>query len=66
MITLIACSKNDSSTITKTIDPKTKDEFDNEISVFFVEATKAIGRFYLDFDDSDATDEQKDWIEDEF
>lgn len=65
MITLYACSKNDSSTIIKNINPKTKDEFDNDISDFFSTASRLIGKFYLDFDTFDADDEQKKWVEEE-
>jgi hypothetical protein len=65
MITIHACSKNDSTVLTKTIDPKSKDEFDNDISVFCAEASRQLGRFYLDFDDSEATVKQALWVEDE-
>ena len=51
--------------MTKTIDPKSKDEFDNDISVFCAEASRQLGRFYLDFDDSEATVKQALWVEDE-
>lgn len=65
MITIHSCSKSDSTVITKNIDPKTKDEFDNDISVIVRNAINQLGRFYLDFDTFDATEEQKQWVEEE-
>lgn len=65
MITIHACSKSDSTIITKNINPKTKDEFDNDISVIVQNAINRLGRFYLDFDTFDATEEQKKWVEEE-
>lgn len=65
MITIHACSKNDSTIITKNINPKSKDEFDNDISVIVQNAINELGRFYLDFDTFDATDEQKEWVKEE-
>ena len=65
MITIHSCSKSDSTVITKNINPKTKDEFDNDISVIVQNAINQLGRFYLDFDTFDATDEQKQWVEEE-
>ncbi len=65
MITIHACSKNDSTVLTKTIDPKSKDEFDNDISIICSEAKESLGRFYLDFDTMDSTEEQREWVEDE-
>ena len=65
MITIHACSKHDSTTISLNIDPKTKDEFDNDISEMVTEASRQLGKFYLDFDTFDATDEQKEWVEEE-
>ena len=65
MITIHACSRHDSTIITKRINPKSKDEFDNDISEFVTEASKSLGKFYLDFDTMDANDEQKEWVEGE-
>lgn len=65
MITIHLVSKNDSTTISRTIDPKSKDEFDNDISELFTEGKKILEKFYMDFDTFDATDEQKDWVEEE-
>jgi len=65
MITVHACSRHDSTTITRNIDPKSKDEFDNDISEIVRDAINRIGKFYLDFDTFDATDEQKEWVEEE-
>lgn len=65
MITIHACSKNDSTVLTKTIDPKSKDEFDNDISLICTEAKEILGKFYLDFDDSEASVEQALWVDEE-
>lgn len=65
MITVHLVSRHDSTTVTRTIDPKSKDEFDNDISELFTEGKKILEKFYMDFDTFDATDEQKDWVEEE-
>ena len=65
MITIHACSKHDSMVLTKTIDPKTKDEFDNDISLICEEAKKYLGRYYLDFDTLEASDTQLGWVDEE-
>ena len=51
--------------MTKTIDPKSKDEFDNDISLICTEAKEVLGKFYLDFDDSEASVEQALWVDEE-
>lgn len=65
MITVHLVSKIDSTAITRSIDPQTKDQFDNDISELFTEGKETLGKFYMDFDTFDATDEQKDWVEEE-
>lgn len=65
MITIQIISKTDSSILSRNIDPQTKDEFDNDISEICSEAKEMFGKFYLEFDDWDATDEQKEWVEEE-
>ena len=65
MITVHICSKSDSTVVSKTIDPKTKDQFDNDISEIVRQGINQIGKFYLDFDTFDSTDEQKRWAEEE-
>ena len=65
MITIHACSRNDSTVISRNIDPKSKDQFDHQISEIVMDAINQLGKFYLDFDTIDATDEQKDWVEEE-
>lgn len=65
MITVHICSKSDSTVISRNINPKTKDEFDNDISRIVQDAINQVGRFYLDFDTFDSTDEQKDWVDEE-
>lgn len=67
MITIHACSKDSSTVITNSYNPKTKDEFDNNVSSFIEYANDHLGskRFYLEFDTFDATDEQEEWVEDE-
>lgn len=65
MITIHLISKYDSMSLTRNIDPKSKDEFDNDISELFTEGKKILGKFYMDFDTFDATEEQKQWVEEE-
>lgn len=65
MITIQIISKTDSSILTRNIDPKSKDEFDFNICEICDQAEKMFGKFYLEFDDWDATEEQKKWVEDE-
>lgn len=65
MITIHACSRHDSKTISRNINPKSKDEFDNDISEIVSDATSRLGKFHLEFDTFDATDEQKEWVEEE-
>lgn len=66
MITIHASSKHDSTTISRTIDPKSKDEFDNDISEIVKEASRQFGKYYLDYDDSEVTEEQRKWLDEEF
>lgn len=65
MITVHLVCRHDSTTISRNIDPKSKDQFDNDISELFTEGQKTLGKFYMDFDTFDATDEQKEWVEEE-
>ena len=66
MITVLICSKYDSTVVIKTIDPKSKDEFDHNISEIVTQAINQLGKFYLDFDTIDSNDEQKKWVEEEY
>jgi hypothetical protein len=65
MITIHACSKRDLTILTQRINPKSKDEFDNDVSVVVQDSISRLGKFHLEFDTTDATDEQKEWVEEE-
>lgn len=62
MVTFIACDKNSSSSHTGTFNPNTKEEFEKCLTEFETSITNIFSRWYLDIDDSDATEEQQEWI----
>lgn len=63
MITIIAFDKNSSASHTKSYDPKSKKEFDQNLKEFESEVGQIFFKFYLEFETMDATPEQEKWCE---
>ena len=63
MITIHVISKSSSESFSRNIDPKTQKEFQDEISKLETEGKEMFGKFYLDFDIFESTDEQGEWVE---
>lgn len=63
MITIHVISKTSSESFSRSIDPKSDDEFQYEICELVTEGRELFGKFYLDFDSMDGTEEQKEWVD---
>lgn len=62
MITIHLISKSSSESFSRTIDPKTQEEFQDEISELETKGKEMFGKFYFDFDTFNSTDEQEEWV----
>lgn len=63
MVTLVAINRNYSETFTRTINPRTKEEFNKDIKNFEKFVNKIFTKWHIEFDTFSATFKQTDWCE---